>query len=343
MKIPFLDRFETRAAYTDAVVQALLQTAGGSTTASVSSLGVVEACAGLWGRSFASARITPSNLVTDSLTPAVLEAIGRRLLLHGECLFEIIIENDGVRLVEASNWDVEERGGMWLYKADFSNPDGTHTRALTADRVLHPRIGVSSYRPWRGESPLPASTSTLAATLETKLTHEVSGPTGSVLPLPNKGSTTQLQADIDKLSGRMVLVESTAGGSGDRLAAPKTDWEQRRIGANPPLSMIGLRKDVQASILAACGCPGSLLERSDGTLSREEMRRFLHSTISPIARIAAFELAVKLDTPNLSFDFSQLFASDLAGRARAFQSLVGGGMAVGEAAALAGLMVSDDE
>ena len=117
------------------------------------------------------------------------------------------------------------------------------------------------------------------------------------------------------------------------------DWLTRRIGANPPESMIGLRKDVQASILAACGCPGSLLERSDGTLAREEMRRFLHSTISPVARVVAGEVAVKLDTPGLAFDFKELFASDLSGRARAFQSMVGGGMDVGKAAALAGLMV----
>ena len=50
MKIPFLNRPETRASYTDAIVQALLQEATGSTTASVSSLGVTEACAGLWGQ-----------------------------------------------------------------------------------------------------------------------------------------------------------------------------------------------------------------------------------------------------------------------------------------------------
>ena len=209
--------------------------------------------------------------------------------------------------------------------------------------MLHPRIGVTSRRPWEGESPIPSSTAKLAAVLETKLTHEVSGPVGNVLPLPHKGSVAQLQADIDKLSGRTVLVESTSGGMGDRLAAPKLDWEQRRIGANPPEAMIGLRKDVQASILAAAGCPGSLIERADGTLAREEMRRFLHSTISPIARIVASECAEKLDTPSLAFDFKNLFASDLSGKARAFQSMVGGGMAVGEAAALAGLMVSDDE
>ena len=71
---------ETRAGYTDAIVEALLQTASGP-DASVASLGVTEACAGLWARSFASATVTPANMATSALTPAVLEAIGRRLLL----------------------------------------------------------------------------------------------------------------------------------------------------------------------------------------------------------------------------------------------------------------------
>ena len=342
MKIPFLNRPETRAGYTDAIVEALLKEATGSTTTSVASLGVTEACAGLWGRSFASATVTPSSMATESLTPMVLEAIGRRLLLFGEALFEITIQDGAVQLVEASNWEIEERG-QWLYRADFSTPEGTYNRTLSADRVLHPRINVSSYRPWEGESPIPSATAKLAAQLETKLTQEVGGPVGNVLPLPHKGSVTQLQADIDKLAGRTVLVESTAAGYGDKEAAPRGDWLTRRIGANPPSAMIELRKEVQASILAACGCPGSLLERSDGTLAREEMRRFLHSTISPIARIVANELAVKLDTPGLAFDFKHLFASDLSGRARAFQSMVGGGMDVSKAAALAGLMVNDDD
>ena len=343
MRIPFLNRPETRAGYTDAIVQALLQEATGSTTASVASLGVTEACAGLWGRSFASATVTPFNMATAALTSPVLEAIGRRLLLYGELVYEITVEDGAVMLVEAASWEIEERA-QWLYRAHFATPEGTYTRALTADRVLHPRIGATSKRPWQGQSPIPSATAKLAAVLETKLTHEIGGPVGNFLPLPHKGSVSALQADVDKLAGRTVLVESTAGDwGGDKDSAPKGDWQTRRIGANPPESMIGLRKDVQASILAACGCPGSLLERSDGTLAREEMRRFLHSTISPAARIVADEMAVKLDTPDLAFDFSNLFASDLSGRARAFQSMVGGGMDVGKAAALAGLMVDNDD
>ena len=342
MKIPFLNRPETRAGYTDLLTQAILQEATGGTTASVSNLGVTEACAGLWGRSFASATVTPAGPATTALTPAILEAIGRRLLVFGEAVFEIMVEDGAVRLVEASSWEVEERAS-WRYLAHFTTPEGTFSRTLTADRVLHPRIGVTSKRPWEGESPIPTATARLAAVLETKLTQEVGGPVGNVLPLPHKGSVAALQADIDKLAGRTVLVESTSGGMGDKLGAPMTDWVARRIGADPPTSLLKLREDVEASILAACGCPGSLIEKSDGTLSREEMRRYLHSTLSPVGRIVASECAVKLDTPGLAFDFSALFASDLSGRARAFQSMVGGGMSIEKAASLAGLMVSDDD
>ena len=141
----------------------------------------------------------------------------------------------------------------------------------------------------------------------------------------------------------MVLVESTAGGYGDAASAPKADWVPRRIGADPPESLVELRREVSAGILAAAGCPGSLLLRTDGTLAREEMRRFLHSTIAPVARTIAGELADKLDTPGLAFDFAALFASDLSGRARSFASMVKAGMSLQEAAALAGLMAADDD
>ena len=166
---------------------------------------------------------------------------------------------------------------------------------------------------------------------------------GSVLAMPHVENLTALQNDIKSLAGRIALVESTSGGWGDKDSAPKADWMPRRIGADPPASLIELRREVSAGILAAAGCPSSLLLRADGTLAREEMRRFLHSTISPVARTIAGELADKLDTPNLALDFSALFASDLSGRARAFGSMVLGGMAVERAAALAGLMVDDDD
>ena len=75
---------------------------------------------------------------------------------------------------------------------------------------------------------------------------------------------------------------------------------------------------------------------------RRGARRFAHTTIEPVARTIAGELAAKLDTPGLAFDFSAIWASDLSGRSRSFASMVKAGMDLTQAASLAGLMVDDD-
>lgn len=62
--------------------------------------------------------------------------------------------------------------------------------------------------------------------------------------------------------------------------------------------------------------------------------------LQPLAGIIRQELAEKLDAP-IGLNLDRLFAADLSGRARAFQSLVGGGMDPGKAAGLAGLMESE--
>ena len=95
-------------------------------------------------------------------------------------------------------------------------------------------------------------------------------------------------------------------------------------------------------VLAAFGLNPALFSASDGTASREGWRQALHGLIMPLARLCEEEIRVKLDAPDVSMKFDRLSASDISGRARAFQSMVGGGMDVAQAAALAGLMVQDD-
>ena len=94
------------------------------------------------------------------------------------------------------------------------------------------------------------------------------------------------------------------------------------------------------SIYAACGVPPSLVTLpADGTGQREAWRRFLHGSVSPMARIVQGELRDKLDSPALTLDFASLFAADLSGRARAYRSLAGRDAKIPEADArrLAGL------
>ena len=72
---------------------------------------------------------------------------------------------------------------------------------------------------------------------------------------------------------------------------------------------------------------------------REAWRLALFGVLSPLGRLVETELRAKLG--DVTLDWSELRASDLSGRARAFQSMVGGGMDVSKAAGLAGLMDSE--
>ena len=150
-----------------------------------------------------------------------------------------------------------------------------------------------------------------------------------------------MKADIRKLAGKVALVESQVSGGWDNAQAGRSvsrEYEPRRLGANPPPGLISQAELASREVFAACGVPYSLFaERGDGTAQRESYRRLLHATIVPLAEIAGEELSEKFETP-IALSFDRLFARDLSGRARAFQSLVGGGMDVEKAAALAGLM-----
>ena len=61
----------------------------------------------------------------------------------------------------------------------------------------------------------------------------------------------------------------------------------------------------------------------------------------PIAQRLALQVGERFDLQDFAFNFDRLFASDLSGRARAFGSMVQGGMDVTKAATLAGLMEQD--
>ena len=63
----------------------------------------------------------------------------------------------------------------------------------------------------------------------------------------------------------------------------------------------------------------------------------VESSAGAVAR--AFESAEAKGPMQLNFD--SLMASDISGRARAFQSMVGGGLDVAKAAALSGLMTAE--
>ena len=339
------------AGFTDAVVQALLAQAAGGTTADPSATAALEAAAGSYARAFAVAEVTPATAATRALNPAVLSLMARDLIRRGESVHVIEVGRYGVRLTPAGSWDV--RGGFdpltWRYRVDLFGPSGNITRHLPGASVVHARYSTDRERPWLGVAPLAWArlTSKLHANLEDALSDEAGGKRGHILPVPagpdadgddTDDPNASLRADLANMRGDTVMAETTAHGWGEgKSAAPLADLKPNRIGANPPASMAALRNDSGMAVLAACGCAADLFVPGDAAGQRESWRRFLHGSVQPLGDLLAAELAIKLDVPGLRLDFRDLFASDLSGRARAFGSLVKGGMEMERAARLAGL------
>ena len=181
----------------------------------------------------------------------------------------------------------------------------------------------------------------LTAKLENRLGQEAGGPVGLLLPIPQDGedeNLTGLRRQLGEAKGGTVLVETTADAwGGGRAAAPQSDWRPQRFGADPPATLEALRTSAGQTVAAACGIPPAIVSRSDGTALREAWRQFLFATIAPVSKLVELELSAKLDVA-VTLTHEEMRASDLAARARAFQSMVGGGMDPAKAAGLAGLM-----
>ena len=341
-----------QGSYTDAVVALLVQAAGGAASGDPNATGALEASAGLWGRCFAAAVVEPE---IPSLTPSLMAMIARALIRRGEAVLEIAVEDGRPVLHPIGDFDIRGSAdpASWAYRCVRHGPSRTETTLLSADAVLHFRYAVEPSRPWRGIGPLGWAhrLGDLIGNSETRLAQEASGTVGRVLPMPQDGGDggdadplKLLKTDLAKGGGRLHFVETTSAGFGEgRVAAPTSDWMQKRIGPMPDEAFCKLREQAQMAVAAACGIPPALLYSiSDGTLARESYRAFLHSAVRPVARTMADEIEAKIGT-RPAFDFSALYASDLAGRAQAFQRLVAGGVAVTEALSISGLMVADDD
>ena len=342
---------ETRSAgggYEGAILGAF--EAAATATPRAQATAALEAASSLIARCLASATVEGPAHLAAAVTPAVLAQAGRSLVRQGEQVFPIDVSNAGaVRLLTAGYHDVY--GGAdpstWTYRTSVYGPSGTTTRYLPAAGVVHMRYLTEPARPWCGVAPLRAASlaGRLSAETVAALADAESGPRGNLLPLPVDGedpTVAELKTDLRNLRGRLAFVESVnvmhAGAAGN---APRGDWDTKRIGANPPEAEVALMGRAFVEVASACGCPAVLFaESGDGTSRREAFRQFLHSTLQPIGELLALELSEKLEAP-IRINLDRLFAADLAGRARAFQSMVGAGMDPGKAAGLAGLMESE--
>ena len=346
---PFGDKLETRqeSSYTDVLIAALVARAQGKSLIAVpSATAALEACAGLTGRGFASAEVRGPDSLTRALTPGCLDLVGRSLIRRGQVVFLIDTQAGKLRLIPA--WTHDVTGGPFPeeleYRLTLGGPSKTVTHEFVpAASVLHFRYAADASTPWRGNGPVEvaALAGRLSAETVRALAEESSGPVGRLLGIPVDGedATVQLlKADIKNAAGRVALLET--GDWGNTGGDTSVDLDTKRFGAEPPASMVELVSVASREVYSACGFNAALWGAGDASNTREAWRLALFGVLSPLGRLVQSELQDKLeDTVTLSWQ--ELRASGLSGRARAFQSMVGGGMEVAEAVAVAGLMVDD--
>ena len=348
MRFPW-QRRETRAdsSYTDALIASITANAGGRQTAFPTATAALEACAGLVGRAFASAEVGGGALARAVLDAPLLAMIGRALMRRGEIVLLIRADMDGVRLLPCQSHDVD--GGpdprSWVYRCSIGGPEQTLTYDhVPAAGVIHLSYARDPERPWRGYGPLysAALAGRLSANVAAALADEAGGPHGTILTLPVAGddpSVASLHTDLANMKGSLHLLE---GGNWDVEAGVKVGAGNMRIGAAPTAPLVELHARATMEVYAACGVPPAVFEIGPGTAGREAYRQVLFGLIAPLGRMIETELKAKLDDPAIALSWDELRAADIAGRARAFQSMVGAGMELSRAAALSGLMVPDD-
>ena len=344
---PFGSKLETRQdGYSDTLIAALVARAQGKALAVPSATGALEACAGVVGRGFMACEISGRPILVDALKPDVMEMIGRSLIRTGESVFLIDTTGGRVTLLPAETWDVT--GGpmpaSWEYRLTLGGPSRTHTYDyVPAMGVLHFRYASDPSRPWRGNGPLQvaALAGRLSAETINALGDESSGPVGSLLGIPkdgDDGTVNALKQDITNARGRVALIESGDWGESGNTSV---NLQAQRFGADPPQSLVNLQELASREIMAACGLNISLFGTGSAAAVREAWRLALFGVLSPLGKLVESELKDKMED-SVTLSWQELRASDLSGRARAFQSMVGGGMDVSQAIAVAGLMVGDD-
>jgi len=319
--------------YTDTVVQALIDAAAGADTVSAAASAATEAAAALYQDAFAVAAIDPPVLTRQALAMAA-----RAVLTTGNAVFLV----DGERLAPVAAYDVTGTESAWRYRCTLPNPEGGSARLVdrAAGAVVHFRRSPSMAQPWHGRSPWEIATAggRMLAQLERVLGDELSAQVGRLLPIPvdpSDESSALFKADLGKMRGRTLLVESTSTNWDRSGQFAKPEYRTARIGPEPPPPLTSLHGAVANLMVAACNVPIGLVVGQSGA-PRELWRRFMHGAVAPLGALMAEELTIKLQR-TVTITFDSLYAADVQGRARAYASLVKAGMDAQRAAELSGV------
>ena len=167
--------------------------------------------------------------------------LARRLLLSGNAVYMIEVDEDGLSLLPAQTFEVSGsyRPSSWVYRLELARPSGEPlTKVVPSEGVAHVRVGARPGAPWMGVSPLREAglTSEALANLSKSLGTDTSPPSGLLMAMPDgatQAQVDQVAAAISTGKGGLSLLQTTSGGYGQgKQAAPSgaaADYRQIRL------------------------------------------------------------------------------------------------------------------
>ena len=303
---------------TDRVVEYLLAAAQGGVADPVRTAAVI-AGVGLIARSFAALVPEPADA---RLTRRYLAALGSELALRGRSYR--LIESDTLRVVT----DVEvgsNRAGELSYRL----------RRVLPGQELMPLVTVPASRVVDIQAPgglrFNDSTAAAFAATERRMARDALAPSLSLQTQKDTGNSIGAQAAVAAGEAFAKLLAK------DTPVLPAPPGFEARPTEMHALGAAELRRDLERSVLAQIGVPAELLAASGGASVRESYRRFVRSTVEPVAALAAEELGSKLGMPGFRLDATALQGADHASLARAALALVNAGVSLDDALAQVGL------
>ena len=349
------ERRQSGGGYTDAVVAAI-EAQASTQVADVSSTAAIEAAAGALSRALMAAEVEAPGWVRDAISPPWLAQVGRSLVREGASLSVVLMDGGGaLELVPSAFWTFESAGAQargdreaeWQCRVTTYGPSSSHTRLLPRDQLVFLRWGTSPGTRYRGQGPTSWAhlTARPQGEVERSLADESAGPLAQLLTTPEGTDTGSdddsdpwagVRASLKGARGGLALLETTSTGGGDGPgAAPKRDWEPKKIGPTPGEAMVRLSDQAFQRMLASCGVPPSMFVDADGTAQREALRRWHQNVVVPVTKLLEFELRERLGTDiKLKHDS---YALDMVSRASVVDKLVRAGVSTAIAMTAVGL------
>ena len=336
-----------RESFTDQQISLISAAARGSNDVATA-CATIETAAGMFSRDLSLAEVSPQNSRTAAITPSWLALCGRELARAGQfvCAIEIV---GGAVVLQPAAFAYAVQGSAdpstWIWNLNVYGPSGGgRTRSRPNDAILNIAIGSTAARPWAGRAPWQNASlsSGMLSGIETQLHGESRSKSGYVLPTPDVGDRSQgpdddgstdpltkLREDLAAAGGRTLLAPSMAAGYGSGAGVSPSlsnEYQSRRFGANPPVSLTELRRDVERSILATFGILPSLLDpKASGTALREARRQYHAGTVVALAALVEAALSEALNE-DVTLNMRRGKSADSATLARAISSLTSSGM-----------------